>query len=96
MRGCRLSTNVWGRVALRWRPSLAVVIASVVAAACSGSSAPAHGPIAECEQYAQAVVRCSGPAVTPPTFPEPVDPAKREHLRELCSVNLQRISQACR
>lgn len=71
------------------------VLALTLAACSSGSSAPEHGPIAECEQYAQAVVQCSHQATTPPHFPEPTDPARREHLRQLCSTNLQRITQGC-
>jgi hypothetical protein len=55
-------------------------------------------PIAECQQYEQAVSRCTGRTLALPYAAAPTGKSEQEveQLRQLCATNLQRLNEACR
>jgi hypothetical protein len=68
-------------------------------AACGGQAGDKLDTLSECKRFEDLYARCVGHGSVPEITPGqtiPTDPAARDHLVALCSVNANRLQQSCR
>jgi hypothetical protein len=83
---------------MRSAQALGFVLWAALAAACRAGATDQPEPVAECQAYERAFARCTGidaPIATQPEALAATDEA-REHLKKVCSANLERLMQNCR
>lgn len=77
-----------------------VLLAGVAACGSRSSSGATSGldPIPECEEYERTFARCNGldAGIMNQSAATPKTPGDRDRLRSLCTINLERLKQACR
>jgi hypothetical protein len=97
---CREDTHMGIHRTRRMVRCFACAVALAAACACGGKSgrSDAPEPIPECQQYEQLIGKCMGTHFPLAQASAPVGKSHEEiaQMKKLCTINLQRLKEACR
>lgn len=89
----------WWRTSISRQKARGLLALIVLCGGCSGrASSRGPEPIAECQEYQQALGRCLGHSVELPIASAPIGQTKEQiaSTRELCAANIRQLKVTCR